>query len=86
MINKTIIVKEEKTITLDSDLLYTEIEETIHNKFAELYQIIGVEDGDISPEQNIALKNSIDNIYTLMIESAEQNKPQNTKLMWLTWN
>lgn len=83
--NRTIIVNEEKTITLDSDLLYTEIEETIWNKFTELFQIIGTETGDFSPEQNRTLKNSIDNIYTLMIESAEQNKPQNIKLMWLTW-
>ena len=83
MINKTIIVKEEKTITLDAELLHTEIEEAINSKLTELYNVIGIEKGDISPEQDGILSQCVNDIFRLIIELTEQNKPQDLKLCWL---
>lgn len=78
------LVKEEKRLIIDTDLLEEKVNNANMNVLTELYQEIGAKQGDISPNIQKALNDTITQLTTMFMYLAENNKPQGTKLVWLT--
>lgn len=78
------LVKEEKRLIIDTDLLEEKVNNANMNVLTELYQEIGAKQGDISPDMQKSLNNAITQITTIFMCLAEENKPNNVKLCWLT--
>lgn len=78
------LVKEERTLVIDTDLLEEKVNKANMSVLTELYQEIGAKQGDISPEIQQEINDTITRLTTTFIYLAENNKPENAKLVWLT--